>query len=197
MAMEPTMEGVMKATQQLKAEHEGIKLMLGILDEICGRIESGKAVNLQHLEGILEFLKVFVDRCHHGKEEEILFPAMESAGIPKEGGPIGQMLIEHEQGRQLIGDMTRTLPTGTKEEWASASRFCETSRKYRELLTQHILKENQVLFQMADVRLTEIQQEKLFDEFEKVEEAKIGLGRHEEFHKLLDELAGIYHKATG
>jgi len=187
----------MKATQQLKAEHEGIKLMLGILDEICGRIESGIAVNFQHLEGILEFLRVFVDRCHHGKEEQILFPALESVGIPKEGGPIGQMLIEHEQGRQLIGEITRKLPTGEKEEWASASRFCETSRKYRELLDQHIHKENQVLFEMADARLSEIQQEKLFDEFEKLEEEKIGLGRHEEFHKLLDELAGIYTRAVG
>ena len=105
----------MKATQQLKAEHEGINLMLGILDEICGRIESDKTVNLQHVEGILEFLRVFVDQCHHGKEEEILFPVLESVGIPKDGGPIGQMLIEHEQGRQLVGEMTRTLPTGTTE----------------------------------------------------------------------------------
>jgi hemerythrin-like domain-containing protein len=54
-----------------------------------------------------------------------------------------------------------------------------------------------VLFEMADARLSEIQQEKLFDEFEKLGEEKIGLGRHEEFHKLLDELAGIYRKATG
>jgi hemerythrin-like domain-containing protein len=192
--MKPVMEDVMKATQQLKAEHEGIKLMLGILDEICGRIESGRAVNFQHLEGILEFLRVFVDQCHHGKEEEILFPALESVGIPKDGGPIGQMLIEHEQGRQLIGEMTRNLPTGTTEEWDSARRFCEISRKYIYLLTQHIQKENQVLFVMADTKLSEIQQEKLFDEFEKLEVEKIGLGRHEEFHKLLDELAGIYNR---
>jgi hemerythrin-like domain-containing protein len=192
--MNEATEDAMKATQQLKAEHEGIKLMLGILDEICGRIESDKAVNVQHVEGILEFLKIFVDQCHHGKEEDVLFPALELVGIPKDGGPIGQMLIEHEQGRQLIGEMTRNQPTGTTEEWASARRFCEASRKYVALLTQHIQKENQVLFVMADTKLSEIQQEKLFDEFEKLEEEKIGLGRHEEFHKLLDELAGIYNR---
>ncbi len=184
----------MKATQQLKAEHKGIILMLGILDEICGRIESGKAVNFQHVEGILEFLRVFVDQCHHGKEEEILFPALESVGIPKDGGPIGQMFSEHEQGRHLVGEMTRNLPTDTTKEWASARSFCETSRKYIELLTQHIQKENQVLFEMADTKLSEVQQEKLFDEFENLEEEKIGLGRHEEFHKLLDDLAGIYKR---
>ncbi len=182
----------MKATEQLRAEHEGIKLMLGILDEICRRLESSEAVNFQHLEGVLEFLRVFVDRCHHGKEEEILFPALESAGIPKEGGPIGQMLAEHQQGRQLVREIGQTLPTGKREEWAAANRFCEISRKYIELLTQHIQKENEVLFVMADMRLSEIQQEKLFDEFERLEEEKIGLGKHKEFHRLLDELAGIY-----
>lgn len=187
----------MKATQQLKAEHEGIRLMLGILGEICRRVESSEEVNLHHLEGILEFLRVFVDRCHHGKEEEFLFPALESVGILKEGGPIGQMLAEHEQGRQLVGQIGRCLPTGTNEEWASRTKFCETSRKYIELLNQHIEKENQVLFVMADTRLSEIQQEKLFDEFEKLEEEKIGLGKHAEFHRLLDELAGIYVRAAG
>ncbi len=170
--------------------------MLRILDEVCRRVESNEAVNFQHLESILEFLQVFVDRCHHGKEEEILFPALESVGIPKEGGPIGQMLAEHEQGRQLVREIGQTLPTGTREEWAAATRFRETSRKYIELLAQHIQKENDVLFAMADMRLLEIQQEKLFDEFERLEEEKIGLGKHEEFHKLMDELAGIYTRSS-
>ena len=53
-----------------------------------------------------------------------------------------------------------------------------------------------MLFEMADARLSEIQQEKIFDEFENLEEEKIGLGRHEEFHKLLDELAGIYNRSV-
>jgi hemerythrin-like domain-containing protein len=35
----------------------------------------------------MEFLTVFVDKCHHGKEEEFLFPALEAAGIAREGGP--------------------------------------------------------------------------------------------------------------
>lgn len=74
----------MKATQQLKDEHEGIKIMLNILGQICFRLETKGDLNEKHFEGILEFLKVFVDKCHHGKEEDLLFPALEEAGIPKE-----------------------------------------------------------------------------------------------------------------
>jgi hemerythrin-like domain-containing protein len=82
----------MKATQQLRAEHEGIQLMLRILEAICRKLEAGERVNPDHMEGIIEFFRVFVDHCHHGKEEELLFPVMEAAGVIKQGGPLGVML---------------------------------------------------------------------------------------------------------
>jgi len=59
-------------------------------------------VDISHLDQILEFLKVFVDKCHHGKEEKVLFPAMEEAGIPRQGGPISVMFYEHERGRSYV-----------------------------------------------------------------------------------------------
>ena len=67
----------MKATQQLKDEHEGVKIMLNILEQVCRQLGTKGSLNKEHFEGILDFLKVFVDRCHHGKEEDLLFPALE------------------------------------------------------------------------------------------------------------------------
>jgi len=63
----------MTPTEQLKEEHEAIKLMLRILDKVCDKLESGEEVNPEHLDQILEFIKVFADKCHHGKEEDLLF----------------------------------------------------------------------------------------------------------------------------
>ncbi len=63
--------------EHLKEEHAGIKLMLDILAKVCDRLESGERVDQGHLDQIPEFLKVFVDKCHRAKEEDILFPAME------------------------------------------------------------------------------------------------------------------------
>ena len=73
--------------------------MLKILDKVCARLESKEKVDPEHLEPIVEFFRVFADKCHHGKEEDLLFPEMEKAGVPKEMGPIGVMLAEHQQGR--------------------------------------------------------------------------------------------------
>ena len=70
----------------------------------------------------------------------------------------------------------------------------ENIRSYAELLEQHINKENNVLFAMADRVLTEETQDGLFEEFEELEEDVIGRGKHEELHKRLERLSGTYLK---
>ncbi len=182
----------MKATEQLKAEHEGIKMMLSILDRICLKLESGEPVAVNHLEQILEFFKIFVDRCHHGKEEDLLFPAMEHAGVPKEGGPIGQMLLEHDDGRSYVKRMAAAVADYKAGNRNAAKEIVQNARGYIATLEAHIQKENMVLFSIADSRLSEETQEGLFEEFEHLEEHKIGLGKHEEFHALLNHLATMY-----
>ena len=181
----------MKATNQLKAEHEGIGVMLRVLEAVSRRLESGEAVDTDHLAKMIEFFRVFVDRCHHGKEEHMLFPALEQVGVPREGGPIGQMLAEHDAGRGHIRGMAEALDR-YKTDPAAGAVFASHARKYSELLRDHIQKENSILFEIADIKLGTDAQGDLFDAFEKLETEQIGVGKHEEFHKLLDKLAGIY-----
>ena len=95
----------MKPIEDLKAEHEGILLMLDVLERMSERIAAGKSVPTDHLKQVLDFLQVFADQCHHGKEERLLFSAMEAAGVPKEGGPLAVMLSEHGRGRLFTGEM--------------------------------------------------------------------------------------------
>lgn len=179
----------MKPTEQLKAEHEGVKLMLRILGKVCAKPDE---INQEHFAKMLEFLKVFVDKCHHGKEEDLLFPAMEKAGVPKEGGPIGVMLIEHQQGRGYIKGMSEAFDKLKEGERKASVKIAENGASYSALLTQHIDKENNILFPMADKVLSKATQDKLNEEFEKLEVERIGLGKHEEFHKLLHQLKEIY-----
>lgn len=181
----------MKATQQLKNEHEGVKIMLNILGKVCQKLETTGNVSKDHFEGILEFLKVFVDKCHHGKEEELLFPALEAAGVPKDG-PIAVMLQEHELGRayaKTIGEAFVFYLTGDR---SSPEDIIKNAHAYISLLNAHIEKENNVLFVMADKLLSEAKQDELFEGFEKIEVERIGVGKHEEFHHLLEQLSGLY-----
>jgi len=183
----------MKATQQLKDEHEGVRVMLRILEKICGELETSGGIDKEHFDGILEFLKVFVDKCHHGKEEELLFPALVAVGVP-EDGPIAVMLREHETGRGYVRAMSRSYSAYVTGDRSSSKDIAQNAHGYIGLLRGHIEKENNVLFVMADDRLSENKQDELFEGFEKIEEERIGVGKHAEFHDLIKRLSGIYLK---
>lgn len=182
----------MKATEALKHDHEAVKLMMRIMETISARIRSGQKVQRQDLDNITDFLRVFVDRCHHAKEEQILFPVLEDAGIAKAGGPIGVMLAEHEQGREYARNISRNLINFEAADNSRAMELSNNMKTYIELLDEHILKENDVLFQMADKVLTEEVQKKLYDRFEELENKVIGLGKHEELHKMLEKMSAVY-----
>ena len=184
----------MTPTDELKEEHQGILFMLRILDKVTARIESRIQVEIEHLSSIVEFLQVFADRCHHGKEEELLFPALEKSGIPKEGGPIGVMLQEHQEGRGFIRGMADALEKFKKGESKNLNDYAKNARSYMALLTQHINKEDRVLFPMGEKVLSKEEQEKLLEGFEKIEAERIGEGTHEKLHGLLEKLEKVYLK---
>jgi hemerythrin-like domain-containing protein len=83
------------ASEDLINEHEGILEGLRILEKMVDLIRANKPFEINDLKEMINFFKLFTDKCHHGKEEGMLFPEMEKAGIPKENGPTGQMLIGH------------------------------------------------------------------------------------------------------
>lgn len=182
----------MRPTDDLREEHSAVKLMLKILDSICINIESGKNVEQEHLERLVEFMRVFVDGCHHKKEEAYLFPEMKKAEIPGAGELIDSLLKEHNQGRKYV---SRIGEKASGKKWDIAgSTLIGNSRAYIQLLTLHIEKEDNDLFPKADTYLGSEVQEKLLDSFEVIEKEEIGEGKHEEFHMLLHSLKDIYLK---
>jgi hemerythrin-like domain-containing protein len=182
----------MKATEELKNEHEGIQLMLRVLDAVSKKMELGEKIQNDHLDSMLEFFSVFVDKCHHGKEEDFLFPAMEKAGVIRENGPIEVMLKEHTIGRSLMSRISDAVTQYKSGKTSQSDEFGSASTEYVALLTRHIDKENNILFPMADMRLTPQEDQKLMEAFEKLEQDRIGPGKHEEFHHLLNRLEQQY-----
>jgi len=182
----------MKATEVLREEHNAVKLALSILSHVSHKLESREEVDKEDLDHILDFLKTFVDTCHHGKEEDLLFVAMQSAGISRARGPIGVMLKEHKTGRSYVGNMGEAVEKYNTGELSYSSRFVESAKKYVELLNRHIEKEESILYPMADMQLPEETQHDLIEEFEKLEQDRIGIGKHEKLHELLHNLKDKY-----
>jgi len=181
-----------KATEQLKKEHKAVKVMLLVLDKLCKRLEAGEKIDPNHLDSLIEFFRVFVDRCHHAKEENMLFVAMRKTMDPSDGDRIGALLKDHASGRNYIRDLSAATSLYKHGDPAAAGMILQSARHYMTLLIQHIDIEDNVLYPIADARLSGQKQEELLVEFDRLEEEEIGAGKHEEFHRLIDHLRGIY-----
>lgn len=181
----------MKATQQLKNEHAGIRTMLNILEKVCEKLEKTGTMENGHVEGIIEFMQVFVDKCHHGKEEDVLFPAMINASDEAKA-PAAAMCAEHETSRGYVGLMSRAYTAYVQGGISSSGDIVENARACIALLRGHMAKENDVILEVADRTFPDARQNELFADFERIEEERIGHGKHEEFHTLLEKLSSLY-----
>lgn len=175
-----------KATEDLRQEHKAILFVLEILDRMVLDTDIYNREKRQYRCELVEFLRTFADKCHHGKEENILFKALADSGVQNEGGPIGVMLGEHTQGRAYILQMTFGLIAGDMES------FNEAATRYSMLLKSHINKENMVLFELADQVLDEERQAALYERFQEHEETVVGHGVHEQLHAQVDTWAAAY-----
>jgi hemerythrin-like domain-containing protein len=182
----------MKPTETLKTEHRAILLMLDVIERVSGKLEAGAALPPGDLTRIVDFIQTFADKCHHAKEEDLLFPAMEETGVPSQGGPIGVMLSEHAQGREYVRLMKQAAEKYAAGDRKAGGQFAENARRYASLLSQHIHKEDNILYPIADARLSAETQTALEKGFERVEEEIVGAGKHEEYHRLLEELEKTY-----
>lgn len=184
----------MKPTEDLMNDHAAISIMLDIMQEMAGRINREEHIDTGHVEKVIDFLKNFADKCHHGKEEAVLFPALVEAGLPAQNGPVGMMLYEHSQGREYIGRMIEALGKMEKNDREVSRELSEAMLQYAQLLRSHIMKENSVLFPMADDMLNPAQQEEIFEKFEEIEEKLNDHQSHQEYHNLIKQLQAIYLK---
>ncbi len=177
--------GFDRATELLSDEHRVIERVLDVMEKLTrASVDS----HLESWKKVLDFARHFADQCHHLKEEKILFPAMEEHGIPSEGGPIGMMLMEHEEGRSHVRSMFAALALIEAQDQAARESLLVNARAYLRLLREHIQKEDQILFRMADDVIPAEEQRQLLRTFEEHEARELGPGIHDRYLRVVQAL---------
>lgn len=178
----------MKPTDILKHEHQIVLAVLDGAECEARNIQATGAVDAAKAAQTVDFLRIFVDKCHHSKEERQLFPKLQERGMPGDTGPIAVMLHEHTLGRKEVSAIAVALGKFNNGDSSAAKLIAEHLLAYADLLRSHIDKENNVLFMMADQILTPVDQEELYAAFEAIEVEEIGEGVHEHYHQFAHEL---------
>ena len=182
------MESSNRPSAVLRAEHLTILRVIQILRRLVTRSEQGKGFERLAFKRCVEFFRLFADACHHAKEEDLFFPVLEARGIPREGGPIGVMLHEHSLARQYTKEMSHALDAVEEGEKDAENKFHSAAHEYIELLTNHISKEDNVLFNMGDRVMSDDDQTTLCNRFCEAGCRSFGGKTREELVQIADEL---------
>lgn len=172
-------------------EHKLIMKVLGAMENY-GQCLSQKDAKIvpEDLGKFVTFLSEFADKCHHGKEEDILYEEMAQNGFPKNVGPLAVMFHEHTEGRKLISLLREESLDPTN--WNDVTKIISAINGYVELLREHIYKEDNILYPMADERFSVDIMASIGKRFEEYEQEKMGSPYHEKLHSLGEELIARY-----
>jgi len=138
------------STAVLRDEHRLILEVAEALDGLLRDEADGNSLDYDTVGACITFFRLFADACHHGKEEDLLFPELERAGLPHDTGPIAVMLSEHEQGRAFVRSMGASIEGARAGDDPARVELRGSAEDFISLIVSHIGKENNVLFNMAD-----------------------------------------------
>lgn len=181
-----------QAIETLVHEHRVIEQVLGSLATLAARLQRGEATDRGAIHGFAAFFRNFADRCHHGKEEDLLFDAMTRHGLSREAGPIAVMLADHLEGRRCVGELARVGDGDGELTEAERAAVVEAATTFIPLLRGHIQKEDHILYPMAQQYLPVEVMEGLARRFDEFEANVMGAGEHERFHTLADTLTAAF-----
>jgi hemerythrin-like domain-containing protein len=142
-------------TRILRDQHRKILKIADVLEEVLAHEPQPGAFDYDALDDCVAFIRLYADALHHGKEEELLFPELESLGMPRQSGPIAVMLAEHRLGREHAKAMADAIGPARGGDAAARQRLMHAGLGYVSLIRGHILKEDNILFDMADQMIPE------------------------------------------
>jgi hemerythrin-like domain-containing protein len=172
--------GGVDALETLLDEHRTIGMTIGLLKDSVKGLQSGKAPSPEFFEEIFDVLRNFVDRCHHGKEEEVLFPLVRKRDA-EEAGIVSLLLEEHEKGRAFVRAMKDAV---SKNDRAG---IIKNANGYTALLLQHIRRENMIFPTWINPLEDETKKE-ISERFDEIEAEAIGPGKHQEYLQTIERL---------
>lgn len=178
----------MKATEILRQEHLIIQDVLDSLERGAQKLGGGLKIPEEFFTDAGDFIRGFADDAHHRKEEGVLFKAMSRHGFSEEAGPVAVMLSEHNEARRFTRSLIESAERLRRGEESAREDVIMYALAYTKLMRQHIMKENHILFELADSVIPAIEHSQIEADFEKVEREQIGPGSHEKYRALARKL---------
>ncbi len=160
----------MNSIELMVNEHKNIKRMLVVIRKYCFKVLKNEQVDYNDFYKIIDFVRNYADKHHHGKEEDYLFNRMiEEIKGPTEKLVKQGMLVEHDLGRLYMQNLEKALKALENGEEEAKIDIIANAVSYTDLLYRHIEKEDDVVYKFAERNLSKETLKKLDEDCERIE----------------------------
>ncbi|WP_434304654.1 hemerythrin domain-containing protein [Clostridium botulinum] len=179
----------MNSIELMVNEHKNIKRMLAVIRKYCFKVLKNKEVDYNDFYRIIDFVRNYADKHHHGKEEDYLFNRM----VDEIKGPTEKlvkhgMLVEHDLGRLYMQNLEKALKALENGEEEAKIDIIANAVSYTDLLYRHIEKEDDVVYKFAERNLSKETLKKLDEDCKRIEKEAKEKGIQDKYINLIYEL---------
>ncbi|HDK7173954.1 hemerythrin domain-containing protein [Clostridium sporogenes] len=179
----------MNSIELMVNEHKNIKRMLAVIRKYCFKVLKNQQLDYNDFYRIIDFVRNYADKHHHGKEEDYLFNRM----IDEIKGPTEKlvkhgMLVEHDLGRLYMQNLEKALKALENGEEEAKIDIIANAVSYTDLLYRHIEKEDDVVYKFAERNLSKESLKKLDEDCKRIEREAKEKGIQDKYINLIYEL---------
>jgi len=175
----------MKPRGPLMIEHRLIERMIALIDKEVEKIKNTGEVNAGFIDTAVDFIRVYADKTHHGKEEDILFRDCEKKSMSADDTKVMNELIEeHRFGRKTVGELVEAKEKYSQGDKSQADIIIDKLKVLSGFYPKHIEKEDKVFFPNSEQYFSEEEQQKMLEEFREFDKKMI----HEKYRSVVEEI---------
>ncbi len=172
----------------LMIEHRLIERIVPLLEDEKDHLQEGRPPEVGLLESAIDFFRTYADRCHHGKEEDILFAELGEKELSQQHQAIlDELLQEHEQAREAVRELSEGLKPGGSSN-PDRDKIERSLQTLIRLYPEHITKEDKQFFIPCTDYLSEEEQSSMIEKFREFDQELI----HEKYKKLMERFEARY-----
>jgi len=177
----------MKPIGPLMWEHRLIEQMVNLLRSEIDRITDRKTVNLILIEQAVDFFRIYADRTHHGKEEDILFRDLSEKKLsPEHRDIMNELIREHIHGRALVRKLVEARDIYINGYAEALPHIARELNELVEFYPTHIEKEDKRFFFPCLDYFTQAEQDRMLQEFRAFDRNMI----HEKYRTVVETFLG-------
>jgi len=156
----------MQARGPLMIEHRLIEQMLNVIQRALEQAEKTQAIDPYFVDTAVDFIRVYADRTHHGKEEDIMFRDLRKKQLSNEDRQVMDDLIEeHIFSRNTTKALVEANMRYRRGNEAALGEVTAHLKTLVEFYPKHIKKEDNVFFPASRTYFSDMEDQAMLNEF--------------------------------